>query len=342
MKTRVIAVLIITAALAMAQGGDEARNAQAELEKTDQLIERAEPVIVEAANPEATSLLVGAKDLQRDAWRQFRERRWRQARNGTMQARVRVRKAIELVEVDPEKVAEEIRLAAELVSEAGPVIRGSGIRAAEEMLRLAEGELETARRYLGERRYALALRFARAARLHVREGLAKVRRRGGWERVRFELDRTDELLARAREEIGRSSGRSPIRELLARAEALQLQAREAEGKGHLEQALRLSLASRNLLLRAWERAKGEADPELAEAAAADNDRLIAEWQDIVTSEGSEESRRLFARAMELQVRVRVRVTAGEYGPAYREANQVRRMLNRAIESLRTAPDGDRD
>jgi hypothetical protein len=340
MKHILLAVsLVILGAIAFAQNGEEARQAQAELEKTDQLIERAEPIIVEANSPEALRLLGEAKDLQRDAWGQFRERRWLRARNGTQQARYRVRQALELVEVNPEDVAEEIRRTAELLSEAGPEIRQSGNRAAQELHRLAEGEQETARRYFDARRYALALRFTRAARQHVREALGLIRRRGGRERVEAELARTDELLARARERAGGANS-DAVRQPLARAEALQLQAREAWGQGQVEQSLRLTLAARNLLLRAWEKARGEADPELAEAAAAENDRLIAEWRAPITSDGDEEARRLLDRAIELQVRVRARLAARECGPAWREANQVRRMLNRAIESLRTAPAGE--
>lgn len=333
MKTHLIIIsLIVLGAFAFAQGSEEARQARQDLESTDLLIERAEPVIREADNPEALRLLSEAKDLQREAWGHFNQRRYRQSRFSSQQARLRVQRGLELVEVDPRQVAEEIRRTAELLSEVEPVVRRSGVREAERLLNLALNEQETARRYFDARRYALALRFTRAARQHGREALGMVRRRGGREQVEQELERTDQLLVRARERAGKST-EDRARDILARAEALQQQAREAFRAERLPQALRLTLAARNLLLRAWEGARGETDPELAEAAAADNDRLISEWRSTVDREGDEPTRRMFRGAVERQERVRVRLAAREYGPAYREANQVRRMLNRAIGNL---------
>lgn len=336
MKTLFITLLstFLLGSLAFAQSGEEAEKARQELESTDRLIERAEPTIVASSNQEAVGLLHEARRLQTDAWGQFRQRRWRQARYGTEQARLRIRRALELVEVDPEKVADEIRRTAELLADAGPVVRRSGLREAEELLRLALGEQETARRYYDTRRYALAFRFTRAARQHAREALERVRRRGGREQVAVELERTDELLARARERAG---DEDRAREVLKRAENLQRQARESFELDRLWPALKLTLAARNLLIRAWETARDGVDADLVEAVVVENDRLIAEWRAPVERDGDEEAKRLFRAATELQVRVRARLAAREYGPAYREANQVRRMLNRTIENLHSAP-----
>ncbi|HDQ99797.1 MAG TPA: hypothetical protein ENN51_05895 [candidate division WOR-3 bacterium] len=335
MKT--ITLLICLLALGVpvfAQGGDEAPKVRQELENTDRLIERAEPLVRESGNEEALALLNEAKELQARAWNQHRQRRHQLALYTTNQARLRLRRALELVGVDPDKVAGEIRRTAELLAEAAPVIRRAGVREAEELLRLALGEQEAARRYHEARRYALALRFTRAARNHAREALERVRRQGGRERVASELDRTDALLARARERAG---DEDRAREVLERAESLQKQARESLELDRLLPALRLTLAARNLLVRAWEAARGALDADLVEAVVAENDRLIAEWRASVERDGDEEAKSLFRRALELQVRVRARLAAREYGPAYREANQVRRMLNRAIENLHAAP-----
>lgn len=335
MKTSILVICLLALGVpAFGQGSDEAPKVRQELENTDRLIERAEPLVRESANEEPLALLNEAKELQARAWNQFRQRRYPLALYTTNQARLRLRRALELVGVDPDKVAGEIRRTAELLAEAAPVVRRSGVREAEELLRLALGEQEAARRYYDARRYALALRFTRAARNHAREALERVRQRGGRERVASELDRTDALLVRARERAG---DEDRAREVLKRAESLQKQARESFELDRLLPALRLTLAARNLLVRAWEAARGAVDADLVEAVVAENDRLVAEWRASIERDGDVEAKNLFQRALEIQVRVRARLAAREYGPAYREANQVRRMLNRAIESLHAVP-----
>jgi len=336
MRTCVVVLsLIVFGALAFGQNGEEAKQARYELEITDRLIERAEPLIVESGNEEAVRLLTEAKDLQRDAWREFNQQRYRMAKGLTNLARYRVKQALELIAVDSQKVAEEIRRTAEVLDEVGPVIKRAGIKEAEEVFRLALGEQETARRYFDGKRYALALRFTRAGRQHAKKALEMVRRRGDRERIEAELKRTDELLARAKEKM--SSGLADRREQFERAAALQKQAHEAFGQSRFVPALRLTLAARGVLLRFWESGPGAADPELTAAAAEENDRLIANWSAAIEADGPNEARALLKLAKEQQARVRARIAAREYGPAYREANQARRTLNRAIEILEASP-----
>lgn len=332
MKTKLILSILLTMAVAaFAQEGDKARQ---ELEKTDRIIEQAEPVIRESGNEAARHRFDDARNLQRDAWASFHQRQYFRAVSRTKAARLVILQALEMVKFDPRQVAEELRRTGDRMQEVRPVIMASGVKEAINLWRIAEGEQETARRHYDVRRYGLALKFTFAARQHGRKAFDLVKRQGGRERVVREIERTDQMLARAKEEAGAVTD-DRILELLLRARDWQHDAVEALHSGELLRALRTTLASRDLLLRAWEMAQGATNRELVEQALAETERLISDWRDVIRESGAEGARVLLERALEHQRKAHELFTARNLKPAFQETALARRLLNRAIEQAQS-------
>ncbi len=328
MKMRLIlSILLLTAVAAFAQQGDKARQ---ELETTDRRIEQAEPIIRESGNEDARRRFDDARNKQRAAWANFHQRQYVRAVSMTLNARFVVRHALELAKFNPGQVAEEIRRTSDRMQEVKPIIMASGVKEAINLWRIAEGELETARRHYDAREYRLALKFTFAARQHGRKAFDLVKRQGGRDRVVREIERTDQMIEQAREQAGTATDKRVL-ELLLRARDWQHVAVAALHSGELVRALKTTLASRDLLLRAWEMARGAANRELVEQALAETDRLISDWRDVIRESRVEEARVLLERALVHQRTARELYAARELKPAFQETVLARRLLNRAIE-----------
>ena len=319
-------ILVGILALGFAQEGEKVR---VELERTDQLIEQARPVIERAGSGDAAKVFAEAVAVQQRAWDSFRGKRYGEAGIRTTSARQLVERALKLAKFDPERISEEIRRTADLMNEAGPVIVRSGAPKALDLWRLAQSEQETARRSFDARQYLVALKFTLAARLHTKTALEIIRRAGDPERVRLELERTDMLLARARQKLAQSEN-ARLAELLAKATGWQDQAWQALRSGQPFVALKLTLSARDLLLRAWEMARGP-DRELVEQAIGETDRLVEKWSGVITERGPDEARSLARQATEHQATAKKHFAAAELRPALSETTIARRLMARAIE-----------
>lgn len=325
-----VLMLMVFAGALFAQSGDKLLD---ELNRTDEIISRAAPVIEQSGNQDALRLLGEARRLQEQAWEAYRNRMPRRAGSLTSSARQRVRDALMLVEVSPDKVQAEIRRTAELMSEVGPLVGRSVEPRVAELWNMAQSEQGSARAEFEAQRYRFALKFTFAARQHTREAFDIVRRSIDPERVWAALERTDALIERAAEPV-RAAGIERARLLLQKAVELQAQARTAFGNRESGKALRLTFASRDLALRAWEIAVGQAGPVLAERALRETDELFADWAGPIQDAGAEPLR-LLEQARNLQQSARGSLGAGDCRAAYVATTRARRLLQRAIDLVQT-------
>ena len=332
---KTILLLSVLLAAALAQEGEQARR---ELERTDRYIREAAPTIERSENREAIYLLNEARRVQVEAWDMYRQKRHRAAMSGTNRARDLVDRALRLARFDPERVRREIRRTAELMGDAGPRIRRSRNRRAMELWKVAQGEQETARRGFSAGQYLLALKFTNAARLHVGKALEIIRGGGDPERVRTEIERTDQLMERVRNRV-RTSADSRLEELLARASGWQEQARAAFVQEQPLVALRLAFSARDLLLRTWEIGLGRPDSDMVAAAVEETDRLIEHWTPVVKEQGEEQVVSVFEQALKLQDQARQALAADDLGPALQQTSAARRMIARLVEQIESGPQG---
>jgi hypothetical protein len=344
MKHTIVILLAAVVAVGLAQSGEKVRQ---ELEITDRMLREAEPIVEQSGVPEAQDFLRQAEGKQQDAWRSHGRREYIRSLAETKQARFMLRQALELARLDPERIRAELRRTGDLINESRAMVTRSGVRQAIELLRIAEAEQDGSRREFGARHFRVAFKLTMTARLHAQKAVQLARRFGDPEQVLREVERTDELLERARAKLQGLDGENQLlhqlQELFERARAWQVQARESWRGGQQREALKLTFGARNLLLRAWEMGRGNQDPELVAEALAETGRLLKTWQDGIRSGGDPEEAALLDKAVQRQQRARDQFAAGSLVQALGETTAARRLLNRAIElhqSAKTGPGRD--
>jgi hypothetical protein len=211
-----------------------------------------------------------------------------------------------------------------------PIVNQSQNEQVRQLWRMAETEQATSESYLAKERYHLAAKFTFAARQHGRAALTIIRRQASPERIQCELDRTDALIVRAREPV-KSSGNEQAQALFDRALDWQNQARVAFREKRFLPCVKLGLAARDLLLRAWETARGSAGPELLGRALAETDELIREWADAIRQSSNDQARTLLDQALPHQDAAKEHERGQRYLAALTETGIARRLLRRAIE-----------
>ncbi len=313
-----------------------------ELRRTDEVIERAQLVVEPSGNEEAQTLLRSAIEIQNSAWEGYRGRRYRWALSRTLAARQRAWQALDMVVNNPERVRQEIERTAQLMQEAEPVVNRVDEQRVKDLWQMARSEQAAAEENFRAQRYRMALRFTITARQHTGVVLKLLRQTLSLERVELELVRTERIQERAKGPI-QAAKNVRAQEMFNRAGAWQVQARNRFRERFLGRALRLTLASRDLTLRAWVLVNKEGSPELLETTLSEIERLIELWSEEFQKLNDGAARKLFAQALNHHRAARELQKAGDFAAALKEATQAQRLMNRALEVLETgngAPDSE--
>jgi len=340
MKRLVLVCLLSLVGIAAAQ--TERERVRAELVRTDDLLAEVKPIVEGSRIEEARQLFRLAAGLQQSAWSSFQGRLHGRAKDLTLRARERARQAKVAAGIDPERVREEVRRTRDLMAELGPAIDRASVPRANQLWKMAQTEQSAAENHLAAARYGHALKFTSAAREHARAAFAAIRGRAGVERVKRELDRTDDLIQKAKERLGNSAARRAT-EVLNKAVELQRQARQALSENRHLAALRLTLAARDLLLRAWEAGRAGVTFELAEQALEENDALVSEWAEAIRADADTPAAKLLEQGVVHQEAARGLLGQQRLRLALAECHKARRLLQRAVELVQTedAPYGPR-
>lgn len=310
--------------------------------KTDEVIAEVKPIVERSRIEEARELFRAATALQRSAWSAFQSNALRHSEDLSLRARERARQARLAAGVNPDRVREEVRRTRDAMAEFGPAIARANDPRANELWKMAQTEQATAEGYLAKSRYGYALKFTLAAREHGKAAFAAIRGRLGVERVSRELERTDALVEKTRARLAGVVSRRAA-EVLNKAVELQRQARQALSNNRPLAALKLTLAARDLLLRAWESGRSDLTPELVEQALAENDALIKEWADEIRAGGDTPAAKLLEQGIKRQETARTLFSRKQFKPALAECHAARGLLKRAVEAARAedAPNGPR-
>lgn len=340
MKRLIFVCLLLLVGFATAQ--TERERVRAELVKTDELLAEVKLIVDGARIEEARQLFRWAASLQQSAWSLFQRRLHGRAEGLTLRARKRAREAKVAAGIDPERVREEVRRTRDLMAEFGPAIVKANVPRANQLWKMAQTEQSAAENHLAASRYGYALKFTMAAREHGRAAFAAIRGRVGVERVGRELDRTDGLIEKAKDRLGRLSTRRAT-DVLNKAVELQRQARQAFADGRPLAALKLTMAARDLLLRAWESGRPEVAAELVEQALAENDALVGEWAEAIRADADSPAAKLLEQGSRYQAGARELLNQRRLKLALAECHKARRLLQRAVELVQTedAPYGPR-
>jgi hypothetical protein len=168
LRLAVSAQQLIRQAVGMLGDGpaDNGSRVRRELERTDHLIERTEPIVTESGQPEALRLFGHGKDLQARAWEAFRSDRLRAAAAATREARSAVNRARSLAQgpIDPAMVERALNETDRLLGHAAELVADSGSDAAAGILERAQSHQAKARRFQQEGSSRQALAETRVAR----------------------------------------------------------------------------------------------------------------------------------------------------------------------------------
>ncbi|HVP39247.1 MAG TPA: hypothetical protein VMS93_08715 [Candidatus Saccharimonadales bacterium] len=232
--------------------------ARRELERTDEILARAAPRVKESGSDRAQIVLDGAAESQTRAWALVRDAtaagapdqaRLATALELTMKARDGARQAFDLATqnsgMNPDRLAEELRLTDGQIATAVEWSRAAGSSGSAARLEVARSMEERARRRFEQRDYPEALGLTQRARQLVRDVLS-----GAGQVDPAELDRAIQA-ARSALDRARSAGlpADGLR-LLGQGELRYSRAVEQRDAGHPWVALLSARAARDLALRA--------------------------------------------------------------------------------------------
>lgn len=177
---------------------------------------------------------------------------------------------------------------------------------------------------------ALALRLTLDARRHADRAIAILRGLPDPDRVVAQLERTREVLDRARDRIEECQN-DRARAMLRVAVEMQGRAEAAAEDGRYLAALQLTMSARERAMKALRLCNVQDDLEQgAERAMQRTDEVIARAQDVVGERGGERARQFLARAIDLQAEAGREFQAERYASSLRLTQSARTLAQRAI------------
>jgi len=311
------------------------------LNETDELIAEAAPRFEREGIPEpALDQYERAVDFQENAWEMFNRGNIRGAFDHSRNARELLQQALRLLGApmepcDPPGLLELIENNYTIIDDLTPIVEESGNEEIANMLTAAIDMNDDANDAYTAGDFMQANRLAQSARHtleQIRRMLAGHGGGGGCgidpERIRAELERTDDVIAEVTEALGEDAP-DWADELLNRANELQTTAWTHFDDGDYREAIALTRQARDLALRA-RRPEGRdfiADRVERELEATDN--TIERVSPIVMVSGNADAIDLLEEAVALQEEARDDFEAARYEDALHKTNNARRMALRA-------------
>jgi hypothetical protein len=324
-------VLLVTALVApILAGGAIAQTRDdllREIERTDQVIERARLAVEQAKDPLSAEYLGQAIKLQDYAKSSFNADRLLDAARLTRQARERAATARRVAEQSgsAEYILFTLERTDALLEHASPIVRSSGVEPANRHLDMAYEQQRRAHESLRGGRPRLALSLSHQARESVRRALQLAEGSTGLsaERVRRQLERTEELI---RESAWLESAGPRAAGFYGQAIRTHGQAVERLEAGDVEAATRLGRRSRDLLISALNAADRPLQEEQVRAAV---ERSREELDGAGQRAEGERQVRAIENATRHQRRAEEHLAAGRLVRALAEIRGVRRILEGA-------------
>lgn len=256
---------LVTAIPAAAQTRDGSL-VRAELERTDELLQRASEVVQQSGNPRAIGDLRFAMQVQATAWEHFRALRLLLAHERTMQARELGGRAVRVAQQqgNAEQVARRMLDDALAKLERARECAGDPPSdQAQRVLQLAASRLDQAREAFHETKYLIAIDMSTQVRRMADELCA----RRPEQHLAEVLESVRNLLQRTQQDLGACGPQATV--LLERAAAQLTRAEEQARSGNHAAASRLADQAKGLVLQALRDCQQT-------PAATDVDRILEE------------------------------------------------------------------
>ena len=230
---------------------------------------------------------------------------------------------------DPQRLQDAIDVTDRRIQQAQELLAGAPNLAAQAEVDQAVSLQALAKQAFAQLRYAASSRATFDARLHADRAIAILRGLPDPNRVRGQLDRTREILDRARDRLAHCDN-SAARELLRIALDMQSRAEVSFGETRYLAALQLTMSARERGLRALQLCNaGESLDETVASALQRTDDLLSRAHEVVDPSDHERARQMLANADNVQVRAKAEAQAGHPAVALRLTRQSREQATRA-------------
>ena len=187
-----------------------------------------------------------------------------------------------------------------------------------------------ARDAFAQSRFPAAARATMDARIHADRAIAMLQGLPDPGRVEEQLNRTREMLDRARDRLANCEIPA-AREMLRIANDMQSRAEQAYRETRYLGALQLTMSARERALRAQDLCKASESLEEAVGNALQRtEDQLGHAREVVESHGTERARRLLENAQGLQTRARAEADASRTRAALRLTRMAREQAERAI------------
>jgi len=218
----------------------------------------------------------------------------------------------------------------DLIARATEIVSGADNALAQSELSFAVRLQANARAEFGAGHFVVSIDLTRRARLHADKAIAIVQGLPDPDRVLAQLERTRELLERARERIAECNI-DRARALLRAAFEMQVRAEASADEGRYLAALQLTMSARERGHRALRMCNLEDNlREAADRALAHTDELISRARDTLADRESEPARQALSRAVDLQAEAWVQFRADHLEASLRLTQSARTFAHRAI------------
>ncbi len=230
----------------------------------------------------------------------------------------------------PERVQYALDVTDRRIAQAGTLAANSDNERAHLELNAAVDTQARAKSAYAASQLRIALGLTMDARGHADRAIAIARGLPDPDRVLAQLQRTREILERARDRIEECDN-DRAHSLIQVAFAMQERAEAAAANGRFLAALQLSMGARERGFRALRMCHVEENlKDSAEHALRRTDDAIERARDIVGQTGNEEARRSLSQAVELQAQAQGEFRGAHYDAALRLTQTARTLALRAL------------
>jgi len=330
----VIFLITIFAIPVLAQNTDQMSRVQSELERTDEIIERAREASRAVNAPVAAIALQNAVELQEMAYNSFRKRYHNEAYKQTLKAREEAKKVLaasRITEQGENIVLRKLERAQEFLGKAKeslPVGPDGRLRTLYESART---NLNRGWEFYRARQYRAALKLANQVDKITQEIITAANRHTRMQadyEHRYEM--VGELLDQARQRITQCDDKQQSAEIIEQAEKLSLKSREFFLQGNIDGALRNLQKARQMAVRASQKCKGSQNlNERYEQLKNDADQLMEKIspEDTATRKLLEQAYQQLRLAREEISREQTAAATAALKAAHLTLNQVRNSLS---------------
>ncbi len=306
------------------------------LQQTEELLQDLAPLVRESESERARRLFDEAIGKQARARLLLRQGRplfavqiSRAARETALQAE-RLARAALTFEQRARNYLERLR---DLHDEVSDRAREAGNEQALRFVRQAEQLMRRSREQYQQTHYREAFRLVQAAEQQLRRAARLLFEQGGTERLERDLERTADLIASARAEVGDRTDPA-VGDLLERAEQDLQRAREALARGENLRCLRFARLAREQVRRVLRQTGGRPDAAAVREQIERFDQRQGELVEQVRAAGDEQARRRLAEAGRLRDEAARALDAGRRQEALRAIRAALNLQNRVRDLLR--------